>query len=137
MKHITNFLLLLVSSLFFSTGMTSAAEPNLPIIGVTEIKAPVDDSYWRTRVNTKSENFQTMLETQLTMVGRFRIIERNRIDEILSEQGLNNAVGDGMTASGGYNVGGVASVGCHDRQWQRGVVYRWGRGRVGKLDPMS
>jgi len=103
----TSFWLLPVSLLLCSNNLTWAAEPNLPIIGVTEIKAPVDDADWLRRVNTKSENFQAMLETQLTMVGRFKIIERNRIDEILSEQGLNNVVGDGMTASGGYNVGGV------------------------------
>lgn len=107
MKQIRVLSVLFAYSLFFCAGLIYAAEPNLPIIGVTEIKAPVDDAYWLDRVNTKSENFQTMLETQLTMVGRFRIIERNRIDEILSEQGLNNAVGDGMTASGSYNVGGV------------------------------
>ncbi len=69
----------------------------------------MDDTHWRSRVNTKSQNFQTMLETQLTKVGRFKIIERNRIDEILGEQGLMNAVGDAATAGGvgDLNVGGV------------------------------
>ena len=107
MNKAAKSLIFFISLFLYSTDVTWAAEPNLPIIGVTEIRAPVDDTDWLRRVNTKSESFQTMLETQLTMVGRFKIIERNRIDEILSEQGLNNAVGDGMTASGGYNVGGV------------------------------
>ena len=48
-----------------------------------------------------------MLETQMTQVGRFKIIERNRVDEILGEQGLNNEFGDGSTAGGGFNVAGV------------------------------
>ena len=80
---------------------------DLPVVGVTKIKAPVDDNGVFTRVNTKANNFQTMLETQLIKVGRFSVIERNRVDEILSEQGLNNEFGDGNTASGGFNVNGV------------------------------
>lgn len=86
---------------------SSLAAPDLPIIAVTKIKAPVDDDgFWR-RVNTKSANFQVMLETQLTRVGRFQVMERNRVDEVLGEQGLNNEFGDGQTAGGGFNVSGV------------------------------
>lgn len=85
----------------------SFSAPDLPIIAVTKIKAPVDDDgFWR-RVNTKSANFQVMLETQLTRVGRFKVMERNRVDEVLGEQGLNNEFGDGQTAGGGFNVNGV------------------------------
>jgi hypothetical protein len=83
------------------------SEPDLPVIGVTEIKAPADDPYVFSRVNTKAGNFQVMLETQLTQIGRFKIIERNRIDEILGEQGLNNEFGDAATAGGGFYVDGV------------------------------
>ncbi len=83
------------------------AEPDLPVIGITTIKAPVNDNYSGSRVNAKQDNFQTMLETQMAQVGRFKIIERNRVDEILGEQGLNNEFGDGKTAGGGFNVSGV------------------------------
>ena len=83
------------------------AESGLPVIAITKIRAPVNDNYRGSRVNAKQENFQTMLETQMTQVGRFKIIERNRVDEILAEQGLNNEFGDAQTAGGGFNVGGV------------------------------
>ena len=64
------------------------AAPDLPIIAVTEIQATVDSPRWRDYKNSKAANFQTMLETQLVKVGRFKIIERNRVDEVLSEQAL-------------------------------------------------
>ncbi len=95
-------------ALIFSVFSTiSVADSNLPIIAITKIKAPVNDTYRNYRVNAKEGNFQTMLETQMTQVGRFKIIERNRVDEILGEQGLNNEFGDGSTAGGGFNVAGV------------------------------
>jgi len=84
-----------------------AAAADLPIIGITKIKAPVDDDGFYTRVNTKADNFQTMLETQLIKTQRFTVMERNRVDEVLAEQGLNNEFGDAQTAQGGFNVGGV------------------------------
>ncbi len=85
----------------------SVANPNLPVIAITKIRAPINDDYRGSRVNAKQENFQTMLETQMAQVGRFSIIERNRVDEILAEQGLNNEFGDAQTAGGGFNVSGV------------------------------
>jgi curli biogenesis system outer membrane secretion channel CsgG len=93
--------------IFFTSSGFCQSEPNLPVIGVTEIKAPVNDPHLYSRVNTKAGNFQVMLETQLTQIGRFKIIERNRVDEILSEQGLNNEFGDAATAGGGFYVDGV------------------------------
>lgn len=66
----------------------SFAAPDLPIIAVTEIQASVDSSRWADYKNSKAANFQNMLETQLVKVGRFKIIERNRVDEVLSEQAL-------------------------------------------------
>ena len=65
-----------------------AAEQNLPIIAITEIQASVDSRSWMDYKNSKAANFQNMLETQLVKVGRFKIIERNRVDEVLSEQAL-------------------------------------------------
>jgi hypothetical protein len=96
-------LLLLLSTL---PGITLHAQ-DLPVIGITKIKAPVDDSGLFYRVNTKAGSFEVMLETQLTQIGRFKVMERNRVDEVLGEQGLNNEFGDGATAGGGFNVSGV------------------------------
>lgn len=70
---------------------------NLPIIAITEIKSSIDSNYWRDFKNSKSENFQTMLETQLVQTNRFKIIERNRIDEVLSEQILQENFSDAAT----------------------------------------
>lgn len=102
----SSVLIALMLLVIFQTA-SAQSEPDLPLIGVTEIKAPADDPNIFSRVNTKAGNFQVMLETQLKQIGRFKIIERDRVDEILSEQGLNNTFGDGITAGGGYNVAGV------------------------------
>ena len=66
----------------------SFAAPDLPVIAITEIQATVDSGRWADYKNSKAANFQNMLETQLVKVGRFKIIERNRVDEVLSEQAL-------------------------------------------------
>lgn len=70
---------------------------NIPIIAITEIQSSVDSNYWRDFKNSKSSNFQTMLETQLVQTNRFKIIERNRIDEVLSEQILQGNFSDSNT----------------------------------------
>jgi len=80
MKKLLIVIVMVFSGLIFSQ--------NLPIIAVTEIQSSVDSKYWRDYKNSKSNNFQNMLETQLVKVGRFKIMERNRIDEVLSEQAL-------------------------------------------------
>jgi len=89
-------------NIFFSCALAlffahSISADNLPVIAITEIKAPVDSNYWRDFKNSKSANFQTMLETQLVQTNRFKIIERNRIDEILSEQILQGNFSDSNT----------------------------------------
>lgn len=104
--------------------MSSASANNLPIIGVTEITAPVEGgSYWR-QANTKAANFQVMLETQLIQIGRFKVIERNRLDQVLQEQGINNSLGDGLTAGGGYHVDGVDYL-------VYGAITKFGQSRQG------
>lgn len=70
------------------------AAPDLPIIAITEIQASVDSGRWADFKNSKAANFQNMLETQLVKVGRFKIIERNRVDEVLSEQALQGEFSD-------------------------------------------
>ena len=77
---------------------------DLPVIAITEIESSVDSSSWLDYKNSKSQNFQTMLETQLVQTKRFKIIERNRIDEVLSEQILQGEFSNNSTK---MNVGGV------------------------------
>ena len=93
---------LFVAFLFLASSTLLTAQ-DLPIVGISTIKETVND--WSR--NAKGENFQAMLETQMAKVGRFKIMERARVDEILAEQGMNNEVGDGRTANGGYNIAGV------------------------------
>ena len=80
---ITKFIL--PSVLVMVMNVTAA---DLPIIAITEIKSSVDSGRWKDYKNSKATNFQNMVETQLVQTGRFKIIERNRIDEVLSEQAL-------------------------------------------------
>ena len=73
---------------FAATDSGDERAPDLPIIAITDIQASVDSGRWADYKNSKAANFQNMLETQLVKVGRFKIIERNRVDEVLSEQAL-------------------------------------------------
>jgi curli biogenesis system outer membrane secretion channel CsgG len=70
---------------------------DLPVVGITEITSGVDVRNYREYKNSKAGNFQTMLETQMVKVGRFKIMERNRLDEVLSEQGLQGEFSDAGT----------------------------------------
>ena len=81
MKYLRNIIFTLCTSLTIVV-----QSQNIPIIAITEITSSVDSSSWFDYKNSKSQNFETMLETQLVKTKRFKIIERNRINEILSEQ---------------------------------------------------
>ena len=70
---------------------------NLPIIAVTEIQSSVDSGRYYDYKNSKATNFQNMLETQLVKLGRFTIIERNRVSEVLSEQALQGNFSNSRT----------------------------------------
>ena len=96
----TLFYLLVI--LLIPIGKISSAD--LPIIGITEITSGVDVRNYREYKNSKASNFQTMLETQMVKVGRFKIMERNRLDEVLGEQGLQGEFSDAGTA---MNIGAV------------------------------
>ena len=63
----------------------------MPHIAVTEVVSTVDSREWHDYKNTKAANFQTMLETQLAKINRFKIMERNRVDQVLGEQALQGA----------------------------------------------
>jgi len=101
LKNRLSYSFILVFSLILS-GKVSAAD--LPVIGITEITSGVDVRNYREYKNSKAGNFQTMLETQMVKVGRFKIMERNRLDEVLSEQGLQGEFSDAGTV---MNVGAV------------------------------
>lgn len=73
---------------------------DLPYIAVTEVVSTVDSRAWNDYRNTKAANFQTMLETQLTKINRFRIMERNRVDQVLAEQGLQAELSTNNTSLG-------------------------------------
>ena len=76
----------------------------MPIIGITEITSGVDTKSYYEYKNSKSANFQVMLETQMQKVGRFTIMERNRVDEVLAEQGLQGEFSD---AGASMNLGAI------------------------------
>ena len=94
--------ILLVSAASILSGTILSAD--LPVVGITEITSGVDVKNYREYKNSKAGNFQTMLETQMVKVGRFKIMERNRLDEVLSEQGLQSEFSDAGTT---MNVGAV------------------------------
>jgi len=64
----------------------------LPLVAVTEF-ATTYERGGGTQTRSRPENFEVMVETQLLKVGRFRVFERNKLDEILAEQGLQRAIG--------------------------------------------
>lgn len=101
MKLIHKFTLKAFAILFISLNINSQ---ELPVIAITEIQSSVDSRYWQDYKNSKAVNFQTMLETQLVQTKRFKIIERNRIDEVLSEQALQGEFSQNNTQ---MKVGGV------------------------------
>ena len=100
MKRAFALLALYIATILTTTPSYSS---DLPVVGISTITSTVDDR----RVNAKNLNFQAMLETQMAKVGRFKLIERSRVDEVLAEQNLNNAVGDKGTAGGGFYIAGI------------------------------
>ena len=74
-----------------------AAEENLPVVAVGEFSASVAPQQYRSARSTGTENIETMLQTQLMKVGRFRVYERAQLDQILSEQGLQESLSDNGT----------------------------------------
>lgn len=92
-------------SLFFAfvasaSAAAQSSDGDLPYIAVTQVVSTVDSRAWNDYRNTKAANFQTMLETQLTKINRFRIMERNRVDQVLAEQGLQAELSSNNTTLG-------------------------------------
>ena len=95
---------LIFSFILLSMAAGKISSADLPVIGITEITSGVDVRNYREYKNSKAGNFQTMLETQMVKVGRFKIMERNRLGEVLGEQGLQGEFSDAGTT---MNIGAV------------------------------
>ena len=92
MKKIILFTIIWLSVLIASA--TQAQD--LPIVAVSQFESTFDnEGYYRTETNP--DNYEAMLETQLIKVDRFIVYERNRLDQILSEQGLQNSLSNNGT----------------------------------------
>ena len=70
----------------------AVAEPatKLPMIGVVRFESTVDSRDWNDYLNAKPQNLERMIETQLAKTGKFSVYERNRLDKILAEQGIQS-----------------------------------------------
>jgi curli biogenesis system outer membrane secretion channel CsgG len=96
--------LLLLIFLIIQPGINLVSAQNeLPIVAVSQFESTFNND-GRYRARTNVDNFEVMLETQLLQVGRFQVYERNRLDQILSEQGLQNS----FSANGtGIKIDGI------------------------------
>ncbi len=69
---------------------------DLPVVAVAQFESTVDnEGYFRTESNP--DNYESMLETQLIKVGRFTVYERNKLDQVLGEQGLQQNLSNNGT----------------------------------------
>ena len=86
------YLLLIV--LVFTNGLI--AQENLPIVAVSQFEQTFQNDRYR-RPAANPDNYEAMLETQLIKVGRFRVYERNKLEEVLREQGLQESLSGNNT----------------------------------------
>ena len=81
--------------LFLFTNSLMSQE-NLPIVAVSQFEQTFqNDRYMRAAANP--DNYEAMLETQLIKVGRFRVYERNKLEQVLREQGLQESLSGNNT----------------------------------------
>ena len=78
----------------FSNGLIS--QENLPIVAVSQFEQTFQNDRYR-RPAANPDNYEAMLETQLIKVGRFRVYERNKLEEVLREQGLQESLSGNNT----------------------------------------
>ena len=72
------------------------SQENLPIVAVSQFEQTFqNDRYIRAAANP--DNYEAMLETQLIKVGRFRVYERNKLEQVLREQGLQESLSGNNT----------------------------------------
>ena len=86
-----------IVAFFFAVLLSTATQAgDLPIVAVAQFESTVDnEGYFRTESNP--DNYEAMLETQLIKVGRFTVYERNKLDRVLGEQGLQQNLSDNGT----------------------------------------
>ena len=80
--------------IFFTTNLVS--QENLPIVAVSQFEQTFQNDRNR-RPSANVDNYEAMLETQLIKVGRFRVYERNKLEEVLREQGLQESLSGNNT----------------------------------------
>ena len=81
--------------LFLFTNSLMSQE-NLPIVAVSQFEQTFqNDRYIRAAANP--DNYEAMLETQLIKVGLFRVYERNKLEQVLREQGLQESLSGNNT----------------------------------------
>ena len=80
--------------IFFTTNLIS--QENLPIVAVSQFEQTFQNDRYR-RPSANVDNYEAMLETQLIKVGRFRVYERNKLEEVLREQGLQESLSGNNT----------------------------------------
>ena len=84
---------------------SASADPgDRPLVAITEMESTVDSGHWKDYKNSKAANFEAMLETQMAKINRFRVMERNRVDQVLGEQARQAALAQNGTI---LNLAGV------------------------------
>ena len=74
----------------------SFTQENLPIVAVSQFEQTFQNDR-RSKPAANPDNYEAMLETQLIKVGRFRVYERNKLEEVLREQGLQESLSGNNT----------------------------------------
>ena len=90
---LSNKYLFLILIFFTSNSFT---QENLPIVAVSQFEQTFQNDR-RSRPAANPDNYEAMLETQLIKVGRFRVYERNKLEEVLREQGLQESLSGNNT----------------------------------------
>ena len=103
MLGITRRIVFLISAGLFTVSAT-ANDGDLPIVAVAEFKSTIDQNNRWSDPSSKPANFEVMVETQLMKIGRFKVFERNQLDQVLSEQAIQESLSNNGTA---LNVAGV------------------------------
>jgi curli biogenesis system outer membrane secretion channel CsgG len=82
--------------IFFLFTNNLISQENLPIVAVSQFEQTFQNDRYR-RPSANVDNYEAMLETQLIKVGRFRVYERNKLEEVLREQGLQESLSGNNT----------------------------------------
>lgn len=97
LKSLRSMLARLACLLTVTVLSSSLTAADLPIVAVSKFTSTVDSPYFRRYSASNPQNFEVMIETQLMKIGRFKVYERNRLDQILTEQGIQESLsGNGM-----------------------------------------